>query len=218
MAAAAVLPFKQFVNEAEAQAPSPTVPRSHRLILVKNTGSRRAEPPVRHLDAPWTERDCVALAQVTCNRCFGLGCYPAALPGRLKVCCCVLRAVFRACYAKWREIADNPVATGPASSSGQRIGRGRTGRHAWNWARPREEFRADFELIARRTLDARHFDVFRLHFVEGLDWKACCVRLHMDRGNFFHSVYRVEERLGKAYREAAPYALFPLYEYFALAA
>jgi hypothetical protein len=73
-------------------------------------------------------------------------------------------------------------------------------------------------LIARRTLDERHYTIFRLHFLEGLDWKICCHRLRMDRGNFFHSVYRIEGRLGKAYREAAPYALFPVYEYFAAAA
>ncbi len=37
----------------------------------------------------------------------------------------------------------------------------------------------------------------------------------MDRGNFFHSVYRgIQQQLGLAFRETKPYALFPLDEYF----
>ena len=36
----------------------------------------------------------------------------------------------------------------------------------------------------------------------------------MDRGNFFHAVYRVEQKLGKVFRELKPYALYPLDEYF----
>ncbi len=36
----------------------------------------------------------------------------------------------------------------------------------------------------------------------------------MDRGSFFHEVYRIEQKLGKTFRELEPYALFPLDEYF----
>ena len=36
----------------------------------------------------------------------------------------------------------------------------------------------------------------------------------MDRGTFFHSVYRIQEKLGHAFSELEPYALFPLDEYF----
>lgn len=179
----------------------------------------RKQFPVRGvLEAPWTESDCMALALVTCNCCFGSGCYSAGTTGRLKVCNCVLRAVFRACYAKWQEVGDGQLAARIGSSANHPQARRALGRRAWFWARPREEFRADFELIARRTLDTAHYAVFRLHFLEGLDWKACCRRLRIDRGNFFHSIYRVEERLGRAYREAAPYALFPVYDYFSVAA
>ena len=160
----------------------------------------------------------MALALVTCNRCFGSGLYPAGLPGSLTVCNCVLRAVFRACYGKWRDIAGDQLVARLGSSAMSRSGRRQAGRRGCFWARPREEYRADFELIARRTLDASHLAIFRLHFLKRLDWRACCRRLRMDRGNFFHGVYRIEERLGKAYREALPYALFPVYEYFSLAA
>jgi hypothetical protein len=48
----------------------------------------------------------------------------------------------------------------------------------------------------------------------GAEWRLCCRRLKIDKGNFFHMVYRIEQRLGRVYRELEPYALFPLDEYF----
>jgi hypothetical protein len=48
----------------------------------------------------------------------------------------------------------------------------------------------------------------------GADWKLCCRQLGMDRGNFFHAVYRIEQRLGRIFAELEPYALYPLDEYF----
>ena len=36
----------------------------------------------------------------------------------------------------------------------------------------------------------------------------------MDRGMFFHAIYRIEQKLGRKFRELEPYALFPLDEYF----
>ena len=60
----------------------------------------------------------------------------------------------------------------------------------------------------------REHRVFKFHFLLGADWKLCCRRLNMDRGNFFHMVYRIEQRLGRVFRELEPYGLFPLDEYF----
>jgi predicted DNA-binding protein (UPF0251 family) len=82
------------------------------------------------------------------------------------------------------------------------------------YGRKYEEFIADFEAVSRRALDGAEFDLLKLHFFEGLDWKVCCARLGVNKGNFFHTVYAVEERLGRAFRETEPYALFPLDEYF----
>jgi hypothetical protein len=36
----------------------------------------------------------------------------------------------------------------------------------------------------------------------------------MDRGSFFHEVYRIQRKLGRVFRELEPYALYPLDEYF----
>ena len=38
--------------------------------------------------------------------------------------------------------------------------------------------------------------------------------MNLDRGEFFHEVYRIQQKLGRAFRELEPYALYPLEEYF----
>lgn len=83
-----------------------------------------------------------------------------------------------------------------------------------NWGRKDEEYVADFCLVSRRALDDEEYRLFRSHFLLGADWRLCCTRLSMNRGNFFHAVYRIQQKLGRAFRELEPYALFPLDEYF----
>jgi hypothetical protein len=56
--------------------------------------------------------------------------------------------------------------------------------------------------------------IFRYHFILGADWKLCTRKLGIDRGTFFHSVYRIEQKLGRMFRELEPYPLFPLDDYF----
>lgn len=73
-------------------------------------------------------------------------------------------------------------------------------------------FRADFHLAARAVLPQREWAAFELHFFEGADWRACARALDLDRGNFWHWVYRAEERTGA---ELVRRRIFPLGEYFA---
>lgn len=73
---------------------------------------------------------------------------------------------------------------------------------------------ADFCLVSRRTLDEFEYRIFRYHHLLGADWRLCCRQLKMDRGEFFHAVYRVEQKLGKVFAELEPYPLYPLREYF----
>ncbi len=40
------------------------------------------------------------------------------------------------------------------------------------------------------------------------------MKLNTDRGSFFHELYRIEQKLGKVFRELEPHALFPVDEYF----
>ncbi|HEX6893958.1 MAG TPA: hypothetical protein VF146_01720 [Bryobacteraceae bacterium] len=83
-----------------------------------------------------------------------------------------------------------------------------------SWGRKDEEYAADFCLISKRTLTPMEYRIFRFHFLLGADWKLCCRRLHLDRGNFFHAVYRIEQKLGRVFRELEPYSLFPVDDYF----
>ena len=73
---------------------------------------------------------------------------------------------------------------------------------------------ADFCLIGQRVLDEFEGQIFRIHYQLGADWKLCCERLHLDRGEFFHHIYSIERRLGRALAEMEPYALYPPSEYF----
>ena len=82
------------------------------------------------------------------------------------------------------------------------------------WSRKHEDYIADFCLVSKRSLDEEEYRIFRFHFLLGADWRLCCRRLEMDRGNFFHAVYRIQQKLGRVFRELEPFALFPLDEYF----
>jgi hypothetical protein len=84
----------------------------------------------------------------------------------------------------------------------------------FSWGRKDEEYIADFILVSRRTLDEFENTIFTYHFLLGADWKLCCRRMSIDRGTFFHAVYRIEQALGRVFRELEPYGLFPLDEYF----
>jgi hypothetical protein len=121
-----------------------------------------------------------------------------------------LRGIFRVCYTRFRD----SVARGKCRTqvTFDRNPRGRSGRGAWG--RKEEEYIADFELISRRALDGFHYRLFRWYFILGADWKLCCRRTGLDRGAFFHAVYRIEEKLGRAFYETEPYALYPPNDYF----
>lgn len=73
---------------------------------------------------------------------------------------------------------------------------------------------ADFCLVSRRELDDFEYRIFRFHHLLGADWRLCCRQLKMERGDFFHAVYRIERKLGKVFAELEPYPLYPLPEYF----
>jgi hypothetical protein len=82
------------------------------------------------------------------------------------------------------------------------------------WAMKNEDYIADFILISRRVLTPEEQKLFRLHFLLGADWQLYCPREGMDRGTFFHALYRVQRKMGRALVETKPYGLFPLDEYF----
>ena len=146
----------------------------------------------------WEGIGLVGLGDVSCVVCRGDG-RAVSRAGKWYPCKCVLRRVFRATLRRYLEIA----------SSGRQFrvdcGMG------FAYCRKAEEFSADVICVARRVLDDDGWKLFRMHFVEGKDWKYCCPRLGLGRGLFFHAVYRVEDRAGRAFLENG---IFPQGVYF----
>jgi hypothetical protein len=171
------------------------------LVLVKSRPKKDCGQP-----APWTSSSAMTLALVHCGHCSGLG--ERQGQRRTLVCACVYRAVFRTCLRRYRDYCTREKYMSRVTLD---MIPGSQGRGAWG--RKQEEYCADFELIARRELTEFEQRLFRLHFLEHNDWKFCTQRLKLDRGNFFHAVYRVEQKLGRAYSETKPYPLHPVDEY-----
>lgn len=163
----------------------------------------------------WRRSEALALASAQCIKCQGVGLIPLKDRTRVEIgmrpCYCVLRQIFRLCYERFQE-ASFSIGVRPATP--ERLERGRGSGNKFVWGRKNEEYVADFILAAKRSLEAREYKCFTLHFILRGDWRICCKKMAIDRGNFFHMVYRVEEKLGRAFRELEPYSLFPLDEYF----
>lgn len=155
----------------------------------------------------WTQSDTLALASVNCANCNGTGLVQLK-KGSESPCKCVFRAIFRACYARFIE-----CSTKEKHLSQVNLDRSPSG-GKMTWGRKDEEYSADFYLVTKRTLTPDEWRIFSWHYLLGADYMLCCRRLQMDRGLYFHSLYRIQQKLGRVYRELAPYALFPLDEYF----
>lgn len=157
----------------------------------------------------WNQSVLLSLARLSCTICNGEG---ARREKREDICpCpCVLKAIFRACYARFRfcvqrERRISRVSFEHFGGKERRI----------MWCRKDEEYVADFHLVSRRVLDPFHYRVFTYYFLLRADWRLCAQRLNLDRGRFFHALYRVQETLGRVFYELEPYALYPPRQYFA---
>ena len=150
---------------------------------------------------PWTRGITLALSRPQCAFCYGLGLVDSR--AGLVPCGCVHRAIFDICNRRYRS-----SAIGYATVTTER----ETKRS--HWSNKEAEFCADFVVIARRVLHGDEYRLFCMHILEDNDWKWCAPRLGLDRGRFFHLVYAVKERLGRAFYETVPYSLFPIDDYF----
>lgn len=136
-----------------------------------------------------------SLADGMCMKCEGLGVVFAGYGfGHPILCNCVFRGVFRKCFYQWQHAV------------------------SFQWSNIRHEeidFAIDFEKIAVNRLTSIPAHVFRLHFLQGAPWKLCCQQMRISRGEFFHEVYRLEQRLGRVFVEMKPYGLYPIQKYLA---
>lgn len=149
------------------------------------------------------------MAKADCAHCAGIGMLTVHKTAQ-KPCQCVFRNIFRTVYKRFKSCAQS---SGMANAIDyERCSTGKESRRSYG--RKTEDFLADFILVTERTLNPVEYKLFRIHFMLGGDWKLCCARLKMERGNFFHAVYRIESKLGRVFAELTPYALYPLDEYF----
>ncbi len=156
----------------------------------------------------WTRSETLALAMHNCTQCHGCG-LRLRNTGGWTPCNCVLRAMFRICYDRFMRCVEEERHVSHISVEPP------TGSHRpTSFGRKREEYMADFCLVSRRTLTESEYNLFRYHFLLGADWTLCARKLGLNRGNFFHAVYRIEQKLGRIFRELQPYPLFPLDDYF----
>ena len=157
----------------------------------------------------WDRSVTIALAKESCVHCGGQG-QSSIRWGRPRQCNCVLRAIFRACYARFRYCVSKEkfmtkVTLVPCHGKDQKM----------TYARLDEDYIADFSKVTRRTLDNFDYNIFRYHFLLGANWRLCCRQLKIDRGTYFHALYRLQHKLGRVFRELQPYSLYPISEYFA---
>lgn len=109
----------------------------------------------------WDRSETIGLAKQSCSLCEGIGQKPN-MKGRPMPCNCVLRAVFRACYARFRfcvtkEKFLSRVSLVPCKGMERKK----------TFARLDEEYIADFCLVSRRALSPFDYQVFRNHFLLG---------------------------------------------------
>jgi hypothetical protein len=156
----------------------------------------------------WNRSTAIGLASATCSQCEGHG--MCDLRGTAeRPCSCVFRAIFRACYRRFRDFATDGATPGAVSIDHVD---GPVGKQVYSFKR--EEYMADFCLTTRRALSENDYRIFRYTFLLGAEWTLCCKRLNLDRGTFFHHVYRIQGILGRNFAEMTPYPLYPLDEYF----
>jgi hypothetical protein len=184
-----------------------TVSSEHKAMPIQTLKSN--EPvEVKKDKMEWTRSETLALAQQSCTFCFGLGLRPGRA-GTSTPCNCVFRAIFRACYEKFRLCVAKEKHVSRVSLEANL---GQTRRSVWGLKN--EEYTADFCLVSQRALSLREHRIFRFHYLLGADSVICCQKFGMDRGSFFHELYRIEQKLGRKFRELEPHALFPVDEYF----
>ena len=151
----------------------------------------------------WPEEQLMMLARPACASCKGRGWVPVS--DRAEVCACVYRAVCRSSMEAYRNAPLRSVLVRWHMRRGSRL--------MSTWSRPLEEFRADIERIVSRVLNRTEQRIWREHMVERREWREVAPRVGMDRGNFYHAVYRIEKKLGRAFAELRPYPLWPWWEY-----
>src|SRR5690349_12639800 len=102
----------------------------------------------------WNRSETIALARATCTHCRGIG-MRIGLKGTESPCSCVFRAIFSACYARFRECVERDKRLSAASlewcngTDGSR-----------SYVRKTEDYIADFLHISQAALRPEDYKAF----------------------------------------------------------
>ncbi len=166
----------------------------------------------------WNAASAARLAREGCRLCGGSGIDPLAPaagsqqewdPGDFIPCACVCRAVFRACYRRFRQCAAASGATRAVTFSESPRG---VDRHLV-WVRRLEDYCADFESAARRSLSAEQLRLFRYHHVLGASPELAARRMGISERHFFRLLAELECAVGREFALMTPYSVYPPREY-----
>jgi hypothetical protein len=148
------------------------------------------------MDSKWDRSNVLALAKEDCTQCRGFGLRERAATGRKHPA-----IVYSGRYFAPATRAFDIAASGEKHVSHARLEQVNGKEHRHTWGMKDEEFMADFCLVAKRYLTPLEHRIFRFHYLLGADWKLCCRQMKMDRGDFFHTVYRLQQKLGRIFKE-----------------
>jgi len=170
----------------------------------------------------WTPRITADLSRYGCPECSGTGVptrrsfsigppapqseQPACAGGPPpRLCTCVYRAVFRACYRRF-------LYCGKLDPSMRRISYERTPRavdRSLIWVRRNEDFRADFHACGLRVLPKHLYQLFSFYHLHGAKMELVARRLGLSERRAYDWLAEIETIVGREIAHLQPYSLFP---------
>ena len=168
----------------------------------------------------WTPSNIADLSRYGCPECSGTGVprrntpfvcpsFPDPAPQKdahaPRLCNCVYRAVFRACYRRF-------LYCGKLDPSLRRISYERTPRavdRSLIWVRRNEDFRADFHSCGQRVLPKHLYQIFSFYHLHGANMEIVRRRLNLGDRRAWEYVTEIETIVGREIAHLQPYSLFP---------
>lgn len=204
-------PVSIFEAESIPEPPKPEpvmVPAPLQIATATLAKYFKKRPEPKPAPFVWDRSKVLAPSDVKCVFCRGTG---VSWGRGLEPCRCVFRRIFRICLRQYQLTGLLQANYSTACVLTQTEGHG----SCRFYSRPKEEYRADFCVVSKRSLKPDQWRLFRLHMLDGHDWKYCTEALGIDRGLFFHWVYQIQAKLGRIFCELRPHALYPIDEYMA---
>jgi hypothetical protein len=122
------------------------------------------------------------------------------------ICNCVYREAFRHCFRMFFKLEQEPkfLSRVDLTRDGPRGSRSTSdGLHNFNFSRPKRRVLRRLLSDDQAHAERRRVESFQAPLPGRRDMEMCCQQLKIDRGPFFHAVYRIQNKLGRAYIETS---------------